>query len=220
MTAASARTVERVCAYCHGAFWADYYAVRRGKGTYCSRSCASRGTAVTRGVTVYSQGVTSVLSESPGGLPTLRWSNDPNDPDERDKIPFKCPRPHCGGMIETDPPYGLVKLGEARCLLCTRTVALLKAGAVREIQGPFETVVEPPARKDRHDHLSPRPAPLCGHTITRRSSSGYCPPCLQSRACERCGGVAGRRGRKGLCAACYERDYKPLRQAARREAGS
>ncbi len=123
---ASARMVERECAHCGQTFEIDTYAVKRGKGTYCSRPCANRAIGLQRLAAYVPKAVD--LTAQVAGLPTLRW------PDERDKIPFKCPRPHCGGMVEVDPPYGLVKVGEARCLSCTRAVALLRAGAVREIE--------------------------------------------------------------------------------------
>ena len=117
------RKVERECARCGTAFFVTRYEVGRGHGTYCSRACTSIAAKRTQALTRE-----EALAEREH-VETLRW------PDERHLIPQRCPRPHCGGMVETDPPYGLVKVGEARCLSCTRIVCELKAGAVREIRG-------------------------------------------------------------------------------------
>ena len=117
------RKVERECAHCGERFWKPRYEVARGNGTYCSRRCANSGARIAQVLTRQ-----QALAEREH-VPTLRW------PDERHKIPQRCPRPHCGGMVEADPPYGLTKFGESRCLSCTRIVCELKAGAVRAIRG-------------------------------------------------------------------------------------
>jgi len=65
-------------------------------------------------------------AESSLDVPQLLW------PLQRHLIPARCS--HCGASganFETDQPYGSIRHGEVRCLLCSRTVVRLKTDAFR-----------------------------------------------------------------------------------------
>lgn len=119
--AARVARVRRRCRFCATLFEVLPSVARRGRGVYCAPACYERARVVRaeRDREMRNQPPAPPPAEV---VPVVRW------PEGRGHVPLRCPRPHCGGVVEVDPPYGLIKWGEARCLMCSRAVARLQAG--------------------------------------------------------------------------------------------
>lgn len=110
-------------------------------------------------------------AESTLDRPELRW------PSQRHQAPRRCH--HCRSTaLETDAPYGLVKSGETRCMLCSRVVCRWRADNTERAPLPPE---EAPRRG--------RPFGSTNGAGTRCDNCGTCPPCRQRRWRERQQGV-------------------------------
>lgn len=129
-------------------------------------------------------------AESPNDRPLLEW------PSERHLAPRRCHR--CRSTaLETDEPYGLVRHGETRCMLCSRVVVRWRADNTERAPLAPLTDDELHPRRGRPPKATEGAPPRMGRPPgTGRS---LCPECLTRSArvdrsrCRAC--AAARAGR-------------------------
>jgi hypothetical protein len=109
--------------------------------------------------------------------PTLLW------PDGRHLIPRHCH--HCGAgnaNFDIDPPYGAVRHGDVRCLVCSRTIVLLRDAGTQSSPGRSVPVVVDPPKRQR---LSRYEMPCIDGCARPGPSGGPCSTCRTRRVRER-----------------------------------